>query len=289
MKDQLRETKTHGTSLFPFELYKHTAQNGRFFISCHWHDEVEIHYITSGTIEFMLGENVYELKKDDIVFINTRQLHQTRALSDDAKYYSYVFPLNLLSFQMADITQLQVLNPLLNGKLGFPSLLRKDEDGYSYIAEKLLEITSLDQGKPDYYELQIKIDLLEIIAFFSMHNKFIPYTASHKEDICKKILDYIKMHYSEKIIIADISSYVGLSPNYFSAFFSDRFKQNFCEFLIQFRVEQACVLLLSTNMSVTEISLSVGFDNPSYFIRKFRERTGVTPAKYRKNLTPPGY
>ncbi len=55
------------------------------------------------------------------------------------------------------------------------------------------------------------------------------------------------------------------------------------QYLISYRLERACHLLLHTTESVTDIALNCGFENISYFIRKFREFTKETPKEYRSN------
>ena len=51
------------------------------------------------------------------------------------------------------------------------------------------------------------------------------------------------------------------------------------------RIEKAKPLLLHSDSSVTEIALEVGFNNTSYFIKKFRQATGMSPHKFRRNLS----
>ena len=50
------------------------------------------------------------------------------------------------------------------------------------------------------------------------------------------------------------------------------------------RMNQAVYLLTSSRLSIADIIGSVGYDNTSYFYRKFRERYGVSPKEYRKGL-----
>ena len=54
------------------------------------------------------------------------------------------------------------------------------------------------------------------------------------------------------------------------------------KYMIQYRIEQACEMLRDTTKTVLEISLDCGFENVSYFIRKFKELKGCTPQKYRQ-------
>lgn len=51
----------------------------------------------------------------------------------------------------------------------------------------------------------------------------------------------------------------------------------------RYRIDKAMVLLKNSNRNMTEIAESVGFDNPNYFARTFRQYTGITPREYRKS------
>ena len=56
-------------------------------------------------------------------------------------------------------------------------------------------------------------------------------------------------------------------------------------YLNDFRLEKAKALLLHTDASITDIALDVGFNNTSYFIKKFQQANQLSPHKYRKNLS----
>nr|WP_296840942.1 helix-turn-helix transcriptional regulator [uncultured Marvinbryantia sp.] len=52
----------------------------------------------------------------------------------------------------------------------------------------------------------------------------------------------------------------------------------------EYRIQKACQILTDSELPVSQVALSVGFDNFSYFIRKFREYKNVTPTEYRSHL-----
>ncbi len=51
-------------------------------------------------------------------------------------------------------------------------------------------------------------------------------------------------------------------------------------FLLEYRIERACTLLVTTNCSIQEISNSVGFEDPFYFSRAFKDVKGMSPRQY---------
>jgi two-component system, response regulator YesN len=80
-----------------------------------------------------------------------------------------------------------------------------------------------------------------------------------------------------------ISSSVGLTSNYVSRLFRRTSGMSFQEYVIQQRVERSKHLLVASHKKVREIGTEVGYSNSYYFIRVFRECTGMTPGAYRKS------
>ena len=72
-----------------------------------------------------------------------------------------------------------------------------------------------------------------------------------------------------------------MSSNYFCHYFKKEIGKTPISFINEYRIEKACEMLSECNLPISNIALSVGFDNFSYFIRKFREYKGITPKEYR--------
>ena len=95
-------------------------------------------------------------------------------------------------------------------------------------------------------------------------------------------LKYIKDHFSSKITLADMCAELHVNPSYFSNLFSQEMGQTFVEYLTDLRLSKAEDLLVSTNMSMLDISVSTGFENQSYFTKVFKSAKGMTPREYRR-------
>ena len=85
--------------------------------------------------------------------------------------------------------------------------------------------------------------------------------------------------------MADVA---GMNPKYFCRIFKAITHQSPMEYVIFYRIEQAANLLSTTDLPITEIAMECGFNDCSYFIRKFKNLKHTTPYKYRsKNLQNP--
>lgn len=96
-----------------------------------------------------------------------------------------------------------------------------------------------------------------------------------------KIQQYIQEHYADILSMQDVAHAMNYSDTHFCRLFKQCFHVNFSVYLNEFRIEQACKMLLSGNKTVKEVSISCGYRDTSYFIRVFKRFTGTTPSNYR--------
>lgn len=97
---------------------------------------------------------------------------------------------------------------------------------------------------------------------------------------------YLYIHYREPITLVDMAEYVGLSPQYVSKYFKERFGIGFLKYLTQIRLAHAHDALSSTDTPITKIALDNGFASLNTFNKLFKEQYGCTPREYRKQPHP---
>lgn len=98
----------------------------------------------------------------------------------------------------------------------------------------------------------------------------------------QKSIDYIKRNYRKNITLSDVAECAEVSKNYLSFLFKQEIKTNFSLFLLNFRIDKAKELLVKENAKIYEIANMVGFENPYYFSKVFREIVGVSCKDYQK-------
>ena len=100
----------------------------------------------------------------------------------------------------------------------------------------------------------------------------------------KKIIQYINEKISEPITLTELSELADLNPAYFSTLFTKHMGIPPLRYVNNKKIEKAQTLLLSITKTLEEISRMVGYDDVFYFSRIFKKITGLTPAKYRKQI-----
>lgn len=287
MKNDLEEKKVHGTQLFPFQYYHARTDGANLIIPYHWHSQVEIFFVEAGEFSLMVDGSSYTGHMGEFFFFNPGQLHQLRSVQEGSTYFSFVFSLGSLDFKENDYVQTALLNPLRQ-EWQFPLRISAQAPCYSALRDELWQLRALSENRPVAYQLLIKVSLYRIIALMEQNHLFVPWTRPTEREQSptstrlKKLLQYVALHYRERIPLETAAAIMHMSPKYFCSYFTSTFYISFVQYLNRYRIERACILLETTDLSVMEVGFEVGFENFSYFIRKFKEIQGCTPSVYRK-------
>ena len=106
-----------------------------------------------------------------------------------------------------------------------------------------------------------------------------------------QVLDLLEQDYGVTVNLNTIAARLNLNPSYVSRLFSSEVGVTFTHYLTELRIRKARGLLETTDTSVREIGEMVGYPNNAYFATLFREKTGLSPAEFRKRhrhrATPP--
>ena len=100
----------------------------------------------------------------------------------------------------------------------------------------------------------------------------------------RKAVVYLNDHLSEDVSIERLAAIANYSPAQFRRLFTRLMGQSPSAYIANVRINNAKVLLKTTDKRISDIAVEVGFFDHSHFIRTFRKLVGVTPAEYRKSL-----
>lgn len=288
-QDIFKEGRRHGDATFPIGVYQVNEDHGHTLFDLHWHEEVEFIYVVEGTASFQIGTNHLEVQAGEALFIQSEELHAALVATeaDSCNLFAIVFDLKLLSGPNYDVVQSKYLDPLFEHKLLLPKQLKPSTPWERRIIAGLVEIIALYGEKPRAFELLIKARLYAIFAeFFANFQstlESLPITADlHKIERLKKVLQYMDESLHTRIQVKDAASIIRMSEGHFCRFFKSLVHKTPMDYINMLRVNQAAKLLSESNKKIIEIALEVGFDNPSYFIKLFKQHKKCTPSEFRK-------
>ena len=99
-----------------------------------------------------------------------------------------------------------------------------------------------------------------------------------------EVINYIHSHLEEPLSLALIAEHFHKNASTLSASFSQNTGISLSNYIQQAKIEKACEYFKSTTLSVSEVALTVGFQDFAYFSRIFKKHTGCAPKKYRDQL-----
>jgi YesN/AraC family two-component response regulator len=98
----------------------------------------------------------------------------------------------------------------------------------------------------------------------------------------RQAMGCIHAHYAESLTREDIAQHVGLSPDYLTDCFRQELGVTPITYLRRYRIRQACELLRSSQLSITQVAAAVGFSESAHFSRTFQREMGISPRAYRR-------
>ena len=110
-----------------------------------------------------------------------------------------------------------------------------------------------------------------------------PNVGSSSSQYVLAAIKYIQFNYSHDISVDDIAKAVGVSRSHLYRAFQAVYGCSPSEYLIRCRLQRARQLLSATALPVGTVAASAGFEDPLYFSRLFRQRTGQSPSAWRES------
>ena len=90
------------------------------------------------------------------------------------------------------------------------------------------------------------------------------------------------VNYAEKLILKAIAKKFGIHPNYLTRIFHEKFHLSLKQYIMQLKLKKARSLLITTELSISIIASSLGFDDQLAFSRTFKKEFSISPSMYRK-------
>lgn len=233
-----------------------------------------IHFVTSGHGVLSFGGKQYAVSPGDAFYCAPNcTVHYCADLTDPWEYYWVGFN-GTEAERLMHLTCLSSEHPV------------EHFDDSELLRSCILEITK-SVGTAPYQEARMIGGLYQFLSVL-MERANRTATGSSASQYVDKAMQYIQYNYSRSIDVTDIAAHVGVSRSHLYRVFVKHLGISPNDFLIRFRINEACSLLRKRSLSIGEISFSVGFADQLYFSRQFKKIKGVSPSKYLESLGTDG-
>lgn len=134
-------------------------------------------------------------------------------------------------------------------------------------------------------EVYSSFEMLEIFLDIfknQINSNFSPNAESNSDIYIKAAVNYIRTNVSGSVTVKDLTDILGISQPYLYRIFKEKFGKSPKQYINDYRIEQAKILLQNSDITVTQVANSVGFCDVLSFSRFFSLKTGLSPQKYRQ-------
>lgn len=262
--------------------FGHEQYHGTF----HAHQGVEILFIHEGEGTLIVDQQSYKVAAGTLCIFQPYQLHHIQMSPDTPFTRSIVHfePSLYESYFERWPGLLAFFKQMYTSNLPAPCLYDMGDTEpllslFPSLSEKLPTLP-----KQDYLE---EFSLF-LIAFFRAFRQlwarsqaqFASGTARHKHQ-AERILTWLESHYTEPLRLEHMASELHLSPYHLSHLFKECTGSSISDYVTARRMQQAVMLLTSTELAISQIAEHIGITNTSYFCKTFKNRMGSTPHQFR--------
>lgn len=253
----------------------------------HRHNYVEMVYMCAGTTEHIInGTDHITLKEGDLLFMHQNTYHEILPASQEDIAVNFII---LPEFFLRPISMFDRENVLrdflvscLSGKVsefGFLHIYTKGIVPIENIIESMIwTLISPPPVVNTLNQTSMGLLLMNISSYVDVINRNDP--NQQDQNTIYYILKYIETHYKSGSL-TEVAETLNVPTYTISKLLKKFTGKNFKELLQNRKMQQAAYLLHNTTLSIEAIIEAIGYDNSSYFYKKFKETYGVSPKEYR--------
>lgn len=258
---------TISKSMFFYLFYVgHFYCNNEYSITRDNYDSFLIMFVKKGRGTVNYNNKNYDIKENDVVFINCHRPHSYKSKDDNLEIYWIHFD---------GSTSNEYFQYIYN-KYGVVISLKEMNTIPKYI-DKIIEYyknnTLINEPLVSCYIQRILTDIL----INSNGNKIY----SNENSPIFSAINFIQKNYKYNISVEDLANHICLSVYYFSRLFKRETGYSPYQYIRNVRLNHAKSLLISTDMPIKEICYECGFNSESNFVSCFKAQTGITPSNFR--------
>lgn len=157
---------------------------------------------------------------------------------------------------------------------------------FDYFKQRFSMLNECWLGKMPGYELIARGILYELLGLAQRELSGTAHSTA-KRSIALRLQQYIVQHFREPLKLDDLAQAVDRSPAYVSTLFKEITGRTPIEYMHEVRISAARELLLTNNMTVSEISDMLGYCDPTYFNHMYKKIVGHPPSHTLKLHSPP--
>ena len=253
-------------------------------LAWHWHEGFEAILCTEGSLGLAVGNGSITLKPGMAVFINAWRPHCASG-APRARIRSVVFDEALVSGGPGMLIAQRYTAPLKTASNIDMFVFGPGAPAEAPFAEHLARAVDELEAEEPGFEIRCREHLSQMILLAWQRADalgVLDIKGSAKSERVSLMRAYVAEHYAESVSVAQIAAAAGICERECLRCFRESLGVTPSRYLLMHRLAKAAELLVSTSMSISDISHAVGINSPSNFTQLFRRDYRCTPREYRK-------
>ena len=255
------------------DFYHRDDDGGKHPLACsaHLHIHIELFYLLEGKMRAFIDSSEYTVEAGDILIAFPNRVHRFERIEPE-RYLLFIIHPDMMPELSEVFAKHTPASPLV-----------KQADNDEALLSLLRLMAQTDPPSP-YRDVTLKGLLL---AFFGRLLDRVELTEPRPEDshAIRDIVNFCSEHFTKNLSLEMLEEALHLSRFYISHLFSHKLNIRFNDYVNSLRVSEACRLLRTTALSMTDISERVGFNTLRTFNRSFVKQMGQSPSEYRRRLS----
>lgn len=271
---------------------EHMVRPATFDMRCsHFHSEYEFYFLLKGQRRLFFGNRSYMIQEGNLAIIDSSRIHMTCSVPNDP---NATYERIILYLRREKVEEYDRSFP----ELDMAGFLRQHEGVYVLSPEEQQRILTMFRniqseldGQRGKSQTLIDLEIMQFFIRFWREN--CPASCLFSENEPQKngkyatvyaVSDYISTHFCEQLTLEKLAEEFYVSKSYLSRSFKEVVGFGFKEYVNILRIQMAQKLLERPNLTISQISEMVGFDNTSYFGQVFQKHLAVSPSQYRRDF-----
>lgn len=241
-------------------------------VHCH-EKNLELQYICGGRGNLRIGSRLYEVQEGDLLVYNQGELHDESA---DPEQGLWFYNCGVTGVNLPGRPEGELIAPETSPRIHAGEM--------AGVVESLFKLLYAEVERDLPKNEQITHDILRVLISMILYQlpKERQLPPREKDRLLIACKDYIDSHFMEELTVEKLAERSHMSISGFAHQFKKIFGFPPIQYIIRRRIGQAQTLLITTDLSITEVSVRVGYDNISYFNNQFKRFAGMSPQSYRK-------
>ncbi len=272
-------------SKFPFKMYS-ISGNETLVLPRVSETQMEIVEVTAGNLRIQIGTERIDAGVGDFLYIPHGLVYRADAVDGYAAIRGMIFDASIIEANMVNY-ETEILYMFYVQAENKIKIFKEGHSIHGILSRCMSDSYDEYLAKDVCYKLPIRANI------YLMMTALLRYYCGSKDESdrmiyhnvlrLRPVIEYIAEHYCEKIYIEKLADMITVSSDYFTKMFKDSIGKTPIEYINGLRVNEAMRQLADTEKSMADIADGIGFCNPNYFHKIFKQYINTSPLAYRKS------